>query len=180
MLKEFNGILPELGSNVYVAETAAVIGDVKIGDGSNIWYGAVIRGDVNFIRIGKNTNIQDGCVLHVSEGTLSLKIGNEVTVGHNATVHGCTIEDNVLIGMGAVLLDNCLISGNSVVAAGAVVKEDFVVPEGVLVAGVPAKIIRNLTDNEILLLRESSRHYVELAKIYSGRNSPLKDRINVD
>lgn len=167
MLIHFNGIFPSLGEDVFVAANASVIGDVRIGSETNIWYGAVIRGDVNFIKIGSRTNVQDGCVLHVSLGKLSLNIGNEVTIGHNATVHGCVVEDRVLIGMGSVVLDNSHISTGSVIAAGALVKEGFHVPSGVLVAGVPGRIIRDLTDAELAGIQESSRHYVELSKIYS-------------
>ena len=174
MLIPFNGIFPDLGEDVFIAENASVIGDVKIGSEANIWFGAVIRGDVNFIRIGSRTNIQDGCVLHVSLGKLSLNIGNEVTIGHNATVHGCTIEDRVLIGMGSVVLDNSYISSGSVVAAGAVVKEGFRVPPGVLVAGVPGKIIRDLTEAEMEGILESSRHYVELSKIYAAQSQMIQ------
>lgn len=168
MIREFKGIMPVLGKEVYVAETAVIIGDTEIGDLSSIWFGAVIRGDVNCIRIGRMTNIQDGCVLHVSGGKYSLSIGDNVTVGHNAVVHGCRICNNVLIGMGATLLDNSTVEENSIVAAGALVKEGFVVPKGVLVAGVPCKIVRDLSIEEIKSIRESSVHYSELAGIYSG------------
>lgn len=174
MLIPFNGIFPDLGEDVFIAENASVIGDVKIGSEANIWFGAVLRGDVNFIRIGSRSNIQDGCVLHVSLGKLSLNIGNEVTIGHNATVHGCTIEDRVLIGMGSVVLDNSYICSGSVVAAGAVVKEGFRVPPGVLVGGVPGKIIRDLTEAEIEGILESSRHYVELSRIYTAQSQMIQ------
>lgn len=174
MLIPFKGLFPALGEDVFIAENASVIGDVNIGSESNIWFGAVIRGDVNFVRIGSRTNIQDGCVLHVSLGKLSLNIGNEVTIGHNATVHGCTIEDRVLIGMGSVILDNSYVSTGSVIAAGAVVKEGFRVPPGVLIGGVPGKIIRDLTEAEIAGIVESSRHYVELSKIYSGQSQLIQ------
>ncbi len=166
MIYPFKGIIPRLGEGVFVAPNAVVIGDTGIGDGSSVWYSAVIRGDVNFIRIGNGTNIQDGCVLHVSNGTFSLTIGNGVTIGHNAVVHGCRVDDYVLIGMGAVLLDDCRVESNSLVAAGALVRQGFTVPAGVLAAGVPARIVRDLTEEEIDGIRQSAAHYTELAGVY--------------
>lgn len=166
MIYPFKGIIPRLGEGVFVAPNAVVIGDTGIGDGSSVWYSAVIRGDVNFIRIGNGTNIQDGCVLHVSNGTFSLTIGNGVTIGHNAVVHGCRVDDNVLIGMGAVLLDDCRVESNSMVAAGALVRQGFTIPAGVLAAGVPARIVRDLTEEEIDGIRQSAAHYTELAGVY--------------
>lgn len=166
MIYSFKGIIPRLGEGVFVAPNAVVIGDTGIGDGSSVWYSAVIRGDVNFIRIGNGTNIQDGCVLHVSNGTFSLTIGNGVTIGHNAVVHGCRVDDNVLIGMGAVLLDDCRVESNSMVAAGALVRQGFTIPAGVLAAGVPARIVRDLTEEEIDGIRQSAAHYTELAGVY--------------
>ena len=166
MIYPFKGIIPRLGEGVFVAPNAVVIGDTGIGDGSSVWYSAVIRGDVNFIRIGNGTNIQDGCVLHVSNGTFSLTIGNGVTIGHNAVVHGCRVDDNVLIGMGAVLLDDSRIESNSMVAAGALVRQGFTIPAGVLAAGVPARIVRDLTEEEIDGIRQSAAHYTELAGVY--------------
>lgn len=174
MILPFKGIIPRLGEGVFVAPNAVVIGDSRIGDGSSVWFSAVIRGDVNLIRIGSGTNIQDGCVLHVSNGTFSLSIGNGVTIGHNAVVHGCRVDDNVLIGMGSVLLDDCRIESNSVVAAGALIRQGFTVPSGVLAAGVPAKIVRDLTKDEIEGIRQSAAHYTELAGIYikEGNGDP--------
>ena len=166
MIFPFKGIIPRLGEGVFVAPNAVVIGDTTIGDGSSVWYSAVIRGDVNFIRIGNSTNIQDGCVLHVSNDTFPLTIGNGVTIGHNAVVHGCRVDDNVLIGMGAVLLDDCRVESNSMVAAGALVRQGFTVPAGVLAAGVPARIVRDLTEEEIDGIRQSAAHYTELAGVY--------------
>ena len=174
MFKEFNKVKPITGEDVYVADNAIVIGDVIVGNETNIWFGAVIRGDVNSIRIGSRTNVQDGCVLHVSGEKFSLNIGNDVTIGHNATVHGCTVEDRVLIGMGSVILDGSHISSDSVIAAGAVVKEGFHVPPGVLIAGVPGKIVRELSKEEIAGILESSKHYIELSKYYSAENPTVQ------
>ena len=164
MLLKYKDKFPVLDKSVFIADTAVVIGDVVLGKSSNVWFNAVIRGDVNFIRIGERTNIQDGCVLHVTYNKFSLTIGNDVTIGHNATVHGCVVKDLVLIGMGSVILDNSTVNSNSIVAAGSLVREGFVVPEGVLVAGVPAKIMRDLTEVEIGNIKKSALSYVEYAK----------------
>ena len=167
MILPFKEKFPETDGSVFIADTAVVIGDVVLGKDVSVWFNAVIRGDVNLIRIGERTNIQDGSVLHVTHKKFPLIIGAEVTIGHNATVHGCTIKDNVLIGMGAILLDNSVVNSNSIIAAGALIKESFIVPEGVLMAGVPAKVIRNLNDEEIMNIKRSADNYVEYAKEYS-------------
>jgi len=151
---------PQLADSVRIFPGVKIIGDVKIGENSSIWFNAICRGDVNYIRIGKRVNIQDLSLLHVTSGKYSLEIGNDVTVGHSAKIHGCTIGNNVLIGIGAIILDGAIVEDNSLVAAGAVVRPGFVVPSGKLVAGVPAKIIRDLTDNEINEIGESASHYV--------------------
>lgn len=166
MLLPYKDKFPLIKTGVFIAETAVVIGDVDIGKYSSVWFNVVIRGDVNFIIIGERTNIQDGSILHVTHKKHSLNIGNDVTIGHNSTVHGCTIKDNVLIGMGAIVLDNALINCNSLVAAGSLVKENFIVPEGVLVAGVPAKVMRNLNTDEIENIRKSAVNYTGYAKDY--------------
>lgn len=166
MIIEYKGKYPLIDDSVYIAETAVVIGDVVLGKSTSVWFNAVIRGDVNFIRVGERTNIQDGSVLHVTFNKFSLTIGNDVTIGHNSTIHGCNIKDNILIGMGAVVLDNALINSNSIVAAGSLVKENFIVPEGVLVAGVPAKIVRNLNEEEIKSITQSAVNYIGYAKNY--------------
>ena len=175
MILPFKEKFPVLGKGNFIAGTAVVIGDVVLGDESSVWFNSVIRGDVNFIRIGNRTNIQDGCVLHVTNGKFPLVIGNYVTVGHNATVHGCTVKDNVLIGMGAVVLDNSLINSNSIVGAGSVVKENFTIPEGVLAAGVPAKIIRDLTKLEIEKIAQSAEGYVSYSKEYLVIENGIKN-----
>lgn len=169
MILPYKNIFPDIDESVFIGDGAVITGDVKIGKDSSIWFNAVIRGDVHFIRIGERTNIQDGCILHVTNGRSSLSIGNDVTVGHNAVVHGCTVKDNVLIGMGAVILDNSIVNSNSLIAAGSVVKEGFEIPEGVLAAGIPARIIRDLKETEILKINESSRGYVNYAKDYLNR-----------
>jgi carbonic anhydrase/acetyltransferase-like protein (isoleucine patch superfamily) len=151
-----------------------VIGDVRVGKDASVWFGAVLRGDINSILVGERTNIQDGCVLHVTHEH-GVRIGRDVTVGHRAVVHGCTIADECLIGMGSVILDGVRIETHALVAAGAVVLEKTVVPEGSLVAGIPARVIRQLTGREREAISESARHYVEYALTFqrsAGRGTP--------
>jgi len=153
LIKNVRGFSPSYGSNCFFAENASLIGDVVLGDEVSVWYQAVIRGDVNAIRIGNRVNIQDGVVIHGTYESAATQIGNNVSVGHNAIVHGCTIHDNVLIGMGSIVMDHCVVGSNSIIAAGAVVPPNTVVPEGSVYAGVPAKKIKDidphLQQNEI-------------------------------
>ncbi len=149
-----------------MAEGAHVIGDVEIGKDSSIWFNAVVRGDVNFIRIGERTNIQDSSVLHVTHKKYPLIIGSNVTVGHSAVVHAATVYDFCLIGMGAIILDNARVGPYALVAAGAVVAGDAVIPEGMLAAGVPAKVVRPLTEEERQSLIRSAQNYVEYVAAY--------------
>jgi carbonic anhydrase/acetyltransferase-like protein (isoleucine patch superfamily) len=161
LIRTVRGFTPRFGPDAFLAETAVVIGDVVAGAQCSVWYGAVVRGDVNSIRIGDRVNIQDGAVLHCTYERASLTIGNNVSIGHNAIVHGCTIHDNVLIGMGAIVMDHAVIGEGSVIAAGAVVLQDTVVEPGSLVAGVPGKRIReagaDLSRNEI---ERIARNYI--------------------
>jgi carbonic anhydrase/acetyltransferase-like protein (isoleucine patch superfamily) len=159
MLHSFKGISPKIHPSVFLVDSAEIIGDVEIGKESSVWYNAVIRGDVNYIRIGENTNIQDGCVLHVRHEKYSLNIGSNVTVGHGAILHACTISDFCLIGMGAIVLDNAIIEPYSLIAAGALVRENMKIPSGVLVAGVPGKIVRELQPEERTMIEESASNY---------------------
>ncbi|HEY7750966.1 MAG TPA: gamma carbonic anhydrase family protein [Ignavibacteriaceae bacterium] len=156
---------PKLGKNVFVASGVKIIGDVKIGDDSSVWYNTVIRGDVHYIRIGEKTNIQDCSMLHVTNGRFPLNIGNNVTIGHSVCLHGCTLQDLCLIGIGAIILDGAMIESNSFVAAGALVKPNFTVPSGKLVAGVPAKIVRDLTDVEIDDIKASAERYKKYSEL---------------
>jgi len=144
-----NGILPKLGENCFVAPNATIVGDVIMGDDCSVWFNAVVRGDVNSIRMGNKVNIQDGAVLHCTYQKTKVSLGNNVSVGHNAIVHGCTVHDNVLIGMGAIVMDNCEIGSNTIIAAGAVVTEGTVVPAGCIFAGVPAKKIKDISQELI-------------------------------
>ena len=158
--------MPKLHPSVILADGAKVIGDVEIGEHSGIWFNAVIRGDVNYIRIGARTNVQDNSVLHVTTDTAPMNIGSDVTIGHSALLHGCTIEDCCLIGMGAIVLDQAHIHKFAMVAAGALVLEGCEVPEGMLVAGIPAKVKRALTEAEKLMIRQSAEHYVRYVQAY--------------
>lgn len=151
----------------FIAENASLIGDIALGHGSSVWYGAVIRNDDKKITIGDYTNIQDNCTLHISRWD-DLYIGSYVTVGHNAIVHGCRVEDNCLIGMGSIIMNRAHIGKNCIIGAGAVVTEGKEIPEGSLVLGVPAKVIRTLTDEEIKSIRESAIHYNKLAEEYAA------------
>ena len=150
---------------MYLADGAFVIGDVRVERDASIWYNAVLRGDINAIRIGERTNIQDGCVLHVTK-ELPLIVGNDVTVGHQAVIHACSIGECVLVGMGAIVLDGASVGSYSIIAAGALVLENAVVPEGSLVAGVPGRIVRKLTEEERRRLRESAQNYVTYAQSF--------------
>ena len=156
---------PIIPDNVFLASGVKIIGNVEIGAESSVWYNTVIRGDVNYIRIGTLTNIQDCCMLHVTNGKYPLNIGNKVTVGHSVTLHGCTIKDLCLIGMGAIVLDGAIVNEKALVAAGSVVKPNFVVPTGKLAAGVPAKIVRDLTENEMEEFEKSAQRYKKYTEI---------------
>lgn len=171
MVHPFNQMTPAFPSTVFIEPSAQVIGDDTIGAYSSVWFGSVVRGDVHFIRIGARTNIQDLSVLHVTRKTHPLIIGNEVTAGHRVMLHGCTIQDRVLIGMGAIVLDGALIEEGCIIGAGALVTEGMTVPAGSLVVGVPGKVRRRLTPEESAFLEKSAQNYVELAQIYlqSGR-----------
>jgi carbonic anhydrase/acetyltransferase-like protein (isoleucine patch superfamily) len=144
-----NGISPQLGENCFVAPNATIVGDVVMGNDCSVWFNTVIRGDVNSIRIGNKVNIQDGAVLHCTYQKTKVNIGNNVSIGHNAIVHGCTVHDNVLIGMGAIVMDNCEIGSNTIIAAGAVVTEGTKVPSGCIFAGVPAKKVKDISEELI-------------------------------
>ena len=166
MIKEHHGKTPVVHHAAFVAETAILIGEVQIGADSSIWYGAVLRGDINSITIGKRTSIQDNCVVHV-ETDMPVFIGDDVTVGHGAILHGCKIGNGVLIGMGAIILDGVKIGDGAVVAAGAVVKERTIIPPATLVAGIPAMPKKNRLDDEVkkMLISHAAR-YVEHSKTY--------------
>jgi carbonic anhydrase/acetyltransferase-like protein (isoleucine patch superfamily) len=165
MILPYREKTPILHPTVFVAPTAVIIGDVEIAEGASVWFGAVLRGDMAPIRIGARTNIQDNCTLHVDADTPAT-IGAGVTIGHNAVVHGCTIEDDCLIGMGALVLNRAKIGNGTIIAAGAVVREDQVVPAGQLAAGTPAAVKKPLSVAAAATIREAAAHYCQLAGEY--------------
>lgn len=166
MLLSHRGRLPRVAPTAFVENSAMVIGDVALGDFSSVWFNVVIRGDVNSIRIGARSNIQDGTVVHVTRQTHSTVIGNDVTIGHNVTLHGCEIGDRCLVGMGAVILDGATVGPDAMVAAGAVVTPDTVIPPRTLAMGSPARVRRELTDDEVDRLKQSAANYIEYMQDY--------------
>ncbi len=171
MIKSFQNIAPKIHADAFVAENAVIIGDVEIGERASVWYHCVLRGDVNHIRIGADTNIQDGTIIHVSRGAeFPTIIEAEVTVGHRATIHGCYIERGSLIGIGAIILDGARIGKNSLIAAGSLVTPNTVIPPRSFVLGSPARVIRELSDEEIENLQHFWQNYIKLSEIYIHEN----------
>jgi carbonic anhydrase/acetyltransferase-like protein (isoleucine patch superfamily) len=166
MILPFQNTSPSIHSTVFIAEDAVVIGNVEIGEGSSVWYGCVLRGDVNYIRIGERTNIQDASVIHVSSKTNPTVLEHEITVGHGVTLHGCHVESNCLIGIGSIILDGARVGKNSLVAAGALVTPGVQIPARSLVMGNPARVKRELTDEEVEKYSRNWKNYVDLSKIY--------------
>ena len=164
IVKAVKGIEPKFGKNIYLAENATVVGEVIMGDDCTVWFNAVVRGDVYYIHVGNKVNIQDGAIIHCTYQKAPTTIGNNVSIGHNAIVHGCTIEDNVLIGMGSIVMDNAHIEKNSIIAAGAVVLENTRVESGSIYAGVPAKKVKELSPEHMKSLVERiANNYVMYA-----------------
>ncbi|MFD0863637.1 gamma carbonic anhydrase family protein [Sungkyunkwania multivorans] len=149
IIKEINGKHPEFGADCFIAENATIVGDVKMGDHCSVWFNAVIRGDVHYIKMGNKVNVQDGAIIHATYQKSPTNIGNNVSIGHNAIVHGCTIKDNVLIGMGSIVMDDCIVESNSIIAAGAVVTQNTIVEAGSIYAGIPAKKVKNISQELI-------------------------------
>jgi carbonic anhydrase/acetyltransferase-like protein (isoleucine patch superfamily) len=164
------GVLPTMGNNCFVAPNATIVGDVQMGNECSIWFNAVLRGDVNFIRLGNRVNVQDGAIIHCTYQKFGTTIGNNVSLGHNAIVHGCVIDDNVLIGMGAIVMDNAQIGSNSIIAAGAVVLENTVVEPGTIYAGVPAKKVKDISQE---LIHGEINRIAENYVMYSGWFAPI-------
>jgi carbonic anhydrase/acetyltransferase-like protein (isoleucine patch superfamily) len=164
IVRAYRGITPRLAPSVYLAPTASVIGDVEIGEDSSVWYGAVLRGDVGRIRIGRRTNVQDLACLHMSLDQSHAVIGDDVTIGHNAVIHGALVEAGALIGIGAILLDNAVIGSEAMVAAGAVVPPKMIVPPRTLARGQPARIVRELSEEEWRLGKKLAERYVGVAR----------------
>lgn len=161
----YQDLFPDLHESVFLASGVKIVGDVKIGKNSSVWYNSVVRGDVHYVKIGEMTNIQDCSMLHVTNGRYPLNIGNKVTIGHSVKLHGCTLQDLCLIGIGSIILDGAVVETNSMVAAGSVVKPNFFVPSGKLVAGVPARIVRDLTKDEIDDFEKSAIRYKKYTEI---------------
>ncbi len=169
LIKEVRGFLPKIGTDCFLAENATVVGDVVIGDKCSIWFNAVVRGDVHYIRIGNNVNIQDGAIIHCTYQKSPVNIGNNVSIAHGAIIHGCTINNNVLIGMGAIIMDDAVVESNSIIAAGAIVSKNTIVASGSVFGGVPAKKIKEI--DKKLVEGEIER----IAKSYSLYASWYKD-----
>jgi len=160
MLKPYKGILPIIDSSAFIEESAQIIGDVAIGKDSSVWFNTTIRGDVNYIRIGDRTNIQDNSMIHVTRLTHPTVLEDDITVGHSVTLHGCTIRSRVLLGMGSIVLDGAEVEPDTIIAAGALVAEGVKIPSGTLAIGIPAKPKRDLTKNEIAHLLTSANNYI--------------------
>jgi len=167
-IKSINGHTPKFGENCFVADNATVVGAVTMGENCTVWFNAVVRGDVNSIAVGDNTNIQDGAIIHGTYEKSKTIIGNNVSIAHNAVVHGCTIEDNVLIGIGAIILDDSVVGKNSVVAAGAVVLAGTQIPEGSIFAGVPAKKVKEIGPEMKEVIIRTAKNYPMYAKWYKS------------
>lgn len=172
LIAAFQGHSPRIPASAFIAPTATVVGDVVLGEESSVWYGTVIRGDVGAIRIGRRTNIQDCCVLHLTKAGAPIEVGDEVTVGHRVILHGATVRDRCLIGMGSILLDGCDIGEESLVGAGSVVLEGTRVPPRSFIAGVPARIKGPIPEAIHARLRESADGYVRLARAHAGAGGP--------
>jgi carbonic anhydrase/acetyltransferase-like protein (isoleucine patch superfamily) len=166
-IRAYRGTRPQIAASAYIDPASVIIGDVHIGADSSVWPMCVIRGDVHHIRIGARTNIQDGCVLHVMRGEWALLLGDEVTVGHSVTLHGCTIESRCLIGMGAIILNGAVVGTGSIVAAGTLIPERTVIPPGSLIMGAPGKVKRALGESDQANIRDYAQRYVEYKNIYS-------------
>lgn len=174
MIRTFQGVKPTVPASCFIEETGIVIGDVVLGEHCSVWFHAVIRGDVHYIRIGDRTNVQDLCVLHVTHDTHPLIIGNEVTIGHGAILHGCTIKDRVLIGMGAIVMDGAVIGEDSVVGAGALVVEGMTVQPKSVILGSPGRVRRTVSEAELVWIKQSAENYVKYAGQYLDNSSKAK------
>lgn len=172
MIRSYKGILPQIASTAFIESSAQIIGDVRVGEHSSVWFNCVIRGDVHHIRIGHSTNIQDGTVIHVTNGRFPTEIGDQVTIGHGVMIHGCTIKDRSLVGIGSIILDNAVIGEESFIAAGSLVTPGTVIPPRSMVMGSPAKVRREVTGSEIELINRHWQNYIEYKNNYmaeSGR-----------
>lgn len=166
MIKSYKGVRPEIAETAFIEASANIIGDVHIGEHSSVWFNCVLRGDVFHIRIGDYTNIQDGTIIHVTSGEFPTLIGNRVTVGHGVILHGCQVQDRSLIGIGSIILDEAVIGEESLIAAGSLVTPGTIIPPRSMVMGMPAKVRRELTEDEVSRINENWQHYVQLKDIY--------------
>ncbi len=166
MIRPFRGIYPQIHHTAFIADSAQVIGDVHVGEQSSIWFGTVVRGDMFYIRIGDRTNVQDNCVLHTRTGEKPTILEDEVTVGHSVTLHGCHVEHGSLIGIGSIVLDDVRVGRQSLVAAGSLISPGTIIPPRSLVMGMPARVKRPLTDEEVAGLAKYWQNYVEYSKSY--------------
>jgi carbonic anhydrase/acetyltransferase-like protein (isoleucine patch superfamily) len=170
MIKKFRGKLPIIPGSCYISESVDLIGDVTLGENVSLWFGTVVRGDMHHITIGARSNIQDNSVIHVTTDISPTRIGDEVTVGHNAIIHGATIEDRCLIGMGSIIMDDVVVGEGSIVGAGAVVPPNMIIPPRSLVVGLPAKIVRQTTDEELEMIIERAQHYIDFSQEYKNQS----------
>ena len=169
MIKKFRGKSPIISDSCYISESVDLIGDVTLGENVSLWFGTVVRGDMHFITIGNRSNIQDNSVVHVTTDISPARIGSEVTVGHNAIIHGATIEDRCLIGMGAIIMDDAVVGEGSIVGAGAVVPPNMMIPPRSLVVGLPAKIVRQTSDEELEMIIDRAQHYIDFSQKYKNQ-----------
>ena len=174
MIRPYKGQMPRIASGCYIDESAQVIGDVTLGENASIWMCAVVRGDVNSIRIGRRTNVQDCCIIHVASGTHPTVVGDDVTLGHRVTLHGCTVGDRSLVGIGAVVMDGAVVGQEAMVAAGALVPPGMVVPPGMLALGAPARVKRPLTPAEVASMRARAERYAGYAEQYRREGWPSR------
>ncbi len=177
LIRPVNGISPKIGNNTFVAENATIVGEVEMGDNCSVWFNAVVRGDVHYIKIGNNVNIQDGAIIHCTYKKHPVNIGNNVSIAHRAIVHGCTIYDNVLVGMGAIVMDGVVVESNSIIAAGAVVSQGTVVESGSVYAGIPAKKIKSI-DAALLegQVKRISNSYTIYASWHDASIKPIEGK----
>ncbi|MEQ9289719.1 MAG: gamma carbonic anhydrase family protein [Cyclobacteriaceae bacterium] len=168
VIREIKGIKPVFGDNCWCAETAVILGEVEMGDNCTVWYNAIVRGDVNHIKIGNNTNIQDGAVIHCTYKKAATVIGSNVSIGHNAIVHGCTVEDNVLIGMGAIVMDHAVVKSGSIIGAGAIVLQNQIIEPNSVYVGNPAKKVKEIGEEGVGLIERTANNYIKYAGWFQG------------
>ena len=177
-IRPYRGKFPQIAASAYIDPAAVIIGDVVIGEDSSVWPMSVVRGDVHYIRIGNRTNIQDGCALHVMKDEYPLVLGDDVTVGHGVTLHGCTIESRVLIGMGCIILNGAVIGSDSIIAAGTLITERTVIPPGSLVMGSPGKVKKQLSEKDLAMIGEYAKRYAGYREIYRSEAEERGERID--